>query len=108
VFKGEGIQFTSPTSNTNATAVIQAIGKLLISINGSAVSTGGEGTDIDYWLQRGVPGLSLLSDNHLYFNYHHSKADTMTVLNPDYMDLSTAIWTVYAYLLADMEQMIPR
>jgi len=59
---------------------------------------GGEGTDIDPFIQAGVPGArynlsssfpilltlvsnSLANDNAKYFWFHHSQGDMMTVLN---------------------------
>lgn len=35
-------------------------------------------------------------------------ADTMTVQDPIEMNICTALWTVVAYTVADMEDMLPR
>lgn len=35
-------------------------------------------------------------------------ADTMTVQDPTEMNICTALWTVVAYTVADMEDMLPR
>jgi carboxypeptidase Q len=80
----------------------------LISINAAQVVTGGGGTDIDPWVERGVPGASLLNDNENYFAYHHSNGDTMNVLNSTDVDLAAAVWAVYAYAIADLDNLLPR
>ncbi len=69
---------------------------------------GGDGEDISPWMQRGVPGASLLNDNQDYFAYHHSNGDTMDVLNSTDIDLAAAVWAVYAYSIADLDQLLPR
>ena len=68
----------------------------------------GEGTDIDPWQERGVPGASLFNDNHDYFAYHHSNGDMMNVLNSTDVDLAAAVWAVYAYAIADLDNLLPR
>ena len=72
------------------------------------VVLGGGGTDIDPWIERGVPGASLLNNNANYFAYHHSNGDTMSVLNSTDMDLAAAVWAVYAYAIADLDSLLPR
>ena len=105
VFTPYGIQFTG---SAKAKAVMQEIGKLLTSINSSAVYDNGGGTDVNWWQQEGVPTGSLANHNERYFWFHHSDGDTMTVLDPLEMNLCSAVWTVYAYILADMDDLLPR
>ncbi|CAF1135019.1 unnamed protein product [Rotaria sp. Silwood1] len=88
--------------------IIQTISQQLISINATQVIPGGGGTDISPWQQRGVPGASLLNDNRNYFAYHHSNGDTMNVLNSTDVDLAAAVWAVYAYAIADLDDLLPR
>jgi len=105
VFTPQGIQFAGTAA---AMQVMQGVGSLLTSINASTVTTGGEGTDINPWMVAGVPGASLLNDNQQYFWFHHSNGDTMTVLDPDTMDLCAATWAVTAYTVANLPSMLPR
>lgn len=70
--------------------------------------SGGGGTDIDPWEEHGVPGASLLNDNQNYFAYHHSRGDMMNVLNSTDVDLAAALWAVYAYSIADLDNLLPR
>ena len=105
VFTPYGIQFTG---SAKAKAVMQEIGKLLTSINSSTVYDNGGGTDVNWWQQEGVPTGSLANHNERYFWFHHSDGDTMAVLDPIEMNLCSAVWTVYAYILADMDDLLPR
>lgn len=53
-------------------------------------------------------GASLRDDLSKYFWFHHSQGDTMTVQDPNQMNLCAAVWTVVSYVIADMEEMLPR
>ena len=89
--------------------VMETIGKVLPSfLNSSAVYRGGGGTDVNWWQKSGVPTGSIANHNENYFDFHHSDGDTMTVLDPVQMNLCTAVWTAYAYVLADMDDLLPR
>ena len=55
-----------------------------------------------------VPTGSIANHNEKYFWFHHSNGDTMDVMDPLAMDLCSALWTVYAYVLADMDEILPR
>jgi len=59
-------------------------------------------------MDAGVPGASLANDNGQYFYYHHSDGDTMTVLNPDDLDLAAVTWAVTALSVANLDDMLPR
>lgn len=54
------------------------------------------------------PGASLLDDLYKYFSFHHSHGDTMTVMDPKQMNVAAAVWAVVSYVIADMEEMLPR
>jgi len=105
VFKALGVQFTG---NDAAMKVMTQVGQLLKSVNTSLVTTGGEGTDIDPWMSAGVPGASLANVNDRYFWFHHSHGDTMTVLDPDDVDLCAVTWAVTAYAVACLDDLLPR
>ncbi len=80
----------------------------MTSINATQVVSGGGGEDIDPWMQQGVPGASLHNDNSDYFAYHHSNGDTMDVINSTDVDLAAAVWAVYAFSIADLDNLLPR
>lgn len=54
------------------------------------------------------PGASLLDDLYKYFSFHHSHGDTMTAMDPKQMNVAAAVWAVVSYVVADMEEMLPR
>ncbi|KAJ8932974.1 hypothetical protein NQ314_014305 [Rhamnusium bicolor] len=82
---------------------------LLAPINATQAvrSSGGVGSDITIWKDV-IPTGSLLNDNGKYFWYHHTKADTMDVLDPDTLDKATALWASVAYVVADLKDDFPR
>ncbi|XP_063183312.1 carboxypeptidase Q isoform X1 [Chroicocephalus ridibundus] len=104
-FKPSGLGFTG---NAKARDIVKEIMALLQPINVTDVYDNADGTDIDYWMRDGVPGASLRDDLSKYFWFHHSQGDTMTVQDPNQMNLCAAVWTVVSYVIADMEEMLPR
>ncbi|XP_056142300.1 carboxypeptidase Q-like [Lampris incognitus] len=104
-FTPVALQFTGSNA---ARKVMEQVLKLLAPINTTKLETHGEGTDISPWMQAGVPGASLHVADNKYFWFHHSEGDTMTVQNPRDMDLCTAVWAVVAYVVADLQDMLPR
>lgn len=53
-------------------------------------------------------GASLHVADSRYFWFHHSEGDTMAVQDPGEMNLCSALWAVVAYVVADLEDMLPR
>ncbi|XP_020824568.1 carboxypeptidase Q isoform X1 [Phascolarctos cinereus] len=104
-FMPTGLAFTG---SDKARAIIKEVMNLLQPINITQVFEDGEGTDINYWIQAGVPGASLLDDLKRYFSFHHSQGDTMTALDPTQMNYSAAVWAVVSYVIADLDEMLPR
>lgn len=104
-FTPTGIDFTG---SANATKIMTEVLKLLKPINASILDGNGEGTDISPWMSAGVPGASLKNLNDNYFYFHHSQGDTMTVQDPVAMNLCSAVWAVTSFVVADMDQMLPR
>ncbi|OCT77032.1 carboxypeptidase Q isoform X1 [Xenopus laevis] len=100
-----GMQFTG---KPEARAIMTEVMQLLQPINITSLYDYAEGTDINSWMQAGVPGASLFDDISKYFWFHHSQGDTMTVQDPVWMNLCAAVWTVVSYVIADMEEMLPR
>ncbi|XP_041649879.1 carboxypeptidase Q-like [Cheilinus undulatus] len=91
-----------------ARKVMEEVVKLLAPINTTKLEAHGEGTDISPWMQAGVPGASLHVADSRYFWFHHSEGDTMTVQDPQDMNLCSALWAVVAYVVADLQDMLPR
>uniref|UniRef100_G1NHR0 Carboxypeptidase Q n=1 Tax=Meleagris gallopavo TaxID=9103 RepID=G1NHR0_MELGA len=103
-FKPSGLAFTG---NAKAHDIVREIMALLLPINITEVYDAADGTDINFWMRDGVPGASLRDDLSKYFWFHHSQGDTMTVQDPNQMNLCAAVWTVVSYIIADMEEMLP-
>nr|AAC17945.1 hematopoietic lineage switch 2 [Mus musculus] len=74
-FLPTGLQFTG---SDKARAIMKEVMNLLQPLNVTKVFSNGEGTDINFWIQAGVPGASLRDDLYKYFFFHHSHGDTMT------------------------------
>ncbi|XP_067257311.1 carboxypeptidase Q-like isoform X2 [Chanodichthys erythropterus] len=104
-FSPLGLQFTG---SDKARAIMKEVMKLLAAINVTSLEENGEGTDINMWMKAGVPGASLHTADQRYFWFHHSDGDTMSVQNPEEMNLCSAVWAVVAYVVADLEEMLPR
>ncbi|XP_054897852.1 carboxypeptidase Q-like isoform X2 [Poeciliopsis prolifica] len=104
-FTPMGLQFLG---SEEARKVMQEVTKLLAPINVTKLETDAEGMDIFLWMQAGVPGASLHVEDSRYFWFHHTEGDTMSVQDPHDMDLCSALWAVVAYVVADLEDMLPR
>uniref|UniRef100_A0A2C9JSQ5 Carboxypeptidase Q n=1 Tax=Biomphalaria glabrata TaxID=6526 RepID=A0A2C9JSQ5_BIOGL len=104
-FTPQGLLFTG---SDQAMKIIKYLAATLLKrVNASNVAPDADLTDVFNWPSLGVPGASLKTDDASYFYYHHSQGDTMTVQDPDEMDLCSAVWAVTAYTLADLENMLP-
>ncbi len=105
VFKPIGFGFTGSDA---AFDTITQIGKLLEPIESGTITRGGGGADIGPIMREGVPGMGLRVDGSRYFWYHHTNADYVDKLDPDHVARSVATMGVMAYVVADMEQRLPR
>ena len=92
----------------SAMAVVREIARLLEPIGADRLVKGGAGADVGPLVARGVPGLGLDVEGERYFWYHHSEADTVDKLDPRDVALSTAVMAVMAFVVADMEETLPR
>ncbi|XP_016053951.1 PREDICTED: carboxypeptidase Q [Miniopterus natalensis] len=104
-FLPSGLEFTG---SQKARDIMKEVMSLLKPINITQVFSDGEGTDINFWIQAGVPGASLRDDLGKYFAFHHSHGDTMSAMDPKQMNVAAAVWAVVSYVVADMEEMLPR
>jgi carboxypeptidase Q len=66
------------------------------------------GADIEPLEKAGVPAFSPIQDNRFYFDYHHTAADTLDKIAPKELAENSAVVTVAAYALANMERPLPR
>jgi hypothetical protein len=82
---------------------LQATGANVIELTHDAA-----GADISPMARQGVPTFGLLQDGRVYFNYHHTPADTLDKVNPHELQENAAAMTVLALALADMTEPLPR
>jgi Zn-dependent M28 family amino/carboxypeptidase len=66
------------------------------------------GADIAAMSEAGVPALGIMQDSRLYFNYHHSAADTLDKVVPGELRENAAAMAVMGYALASMKDPLPR
>jgi carboxypeptidase Q len=105
VFKPRGLKFTgSPL----ATEIMQKILRTMSDIGADQLTGDGQSSDTTWWLADGVPGAELYSYNENYHIWHHSRGDSMTVLNADDLDLATSLWASVVYTVAGLDDVLPR
>lgn len=105
-FKPLGLDFAG---SSGAGCIVKEVLKLLAPVNATTFRAQSDvGSDIGYFIDKGIPALSLNNANEKYFWFHHSEGDTMTVENSDELDLCTAVWAVSSYVLADLSVNLPR
>ena len=105
VFKPQGFGFSG---SDEALKMLQDIGTLLYPIESGIITKGGGGADIGPIMREGVPGMGLRVEGSKYFWYHHTDADTMDKLDRDEFNRCVATMAVMAYVVADMDERLPR
>ena len=86
-----------------AVNVLQSIGANLLR-----ETTYAPGADISGMSEAGVPALGVLQDGRMYFNYHHTAADTLDKVVPQELRENAATMAVVGYALACMKNPLPR
>jgi len=95
--KQEALPFLRPLSS-----VLAVQGASLIDVRASA------GSDISTLSAKGVPTFEPWYDSSRYFNYHHTAADTLDKVNPEWLRENGSVMAVLAYGLANLEKPLPR
>ncbi len=97
-----GFGLTSSGDLPSILARLREIGGLLERVDAASVQPGGGGADIAPIMVDGVPGLALRTVGTHYFDWHHSRADTVDKVNLEDLRANIAAMAVMAYVLADM------
>jgi carboxypeptidase Q len=105
VFRPYGI---AAVGTDSALAMLRRIAPLLSRIGADSVTRGEGEADIAPLLESGVPGAGLYVDATRYFWYHHTDGDTPDKLDPRDVARCVAVFAVYAYVLAEMPEVLPR
>ena len=85
-----------------AVARLRDVGTLLERVGAGVMIAGGGGADIGPLMRDGVPGLALRTTGTHYFDWHHTRADTVDKIDLDDLRRNIAAMAVMAYVLADM------
>ncbi|MFQ5738670.1 MAG: M20/M25/M40 family metallo-hydrolase [Acidobacteriota bacterium] len=85
-----------------ALAKLKEIGRLLEGLEAGEMTLGGGGADISPLMRAGVPGLALRTVGEHYFDWHHTRADTLDKVDPQNFRKAVAMLAVMGYILADM------
>jgi hypothetical protein len=93
-----------PPPSTAAFERVEAIGKLLESIDCGKISPGGGGADIAPLMMGGVPGFGVRTVGTHYFDWHHTDADSFDKIVPKEFQANVASLAVLSYVLADMPE----
>ena len=75
---------------------------MLGPVGATYATEGFAGADLIPMRNKGVPRLGLRMDGSTYFNYHHTRADTLDKINPEDLTKNVIAFAVLAYVLADM------
>ena len=102
--KPAGFGLTTAGESQAALNRAREIGRLLDRIDAGSVQPGGGGADIAPLLHDGVPGFAVRTVATHYFEYHHSRADTVDKVKLEDLRGNIAAMAVMAYVLADMPE----
>jgi len=94
--------------NPSARATLQQITRVLSPIGATLVDAGAAAADVNAMARRGVPVFGLMQDERMYFNYHHTAADTLDKIAPHELAENAAAMAVLGFALADMPQSLDR
>jgi carboxypeptidase Q len=103
-FRPEGLSIDLLDDNKELIAVKQLskILSFLDPIGASRAKQGSSGADVGQLKQFGTACMGLNVDGRLYFNTHHTWADTVDKVNPKELTDCAITLAVAAYILADM------
>ncbi len=87
-----------------AFAMLADICSLFDAIDASEVQRGGGGADIGPLMRDGVPGLGFRTVGEHYFDWHHTRADTLDKVEPDHFRRAVGMLAVVGFVLADMPE----
>jgi len=96
--------------NPNALPLLKPVQEVLDSFGANSIRliTRSPGADIAPLAEAGVPALGLMEDSRMYFNYHHTAADTLDKIVPQELRENASAMAVMGYALATMTEVLPR
>jgi len=100
--KGLSIDMEDEAKEQLALRQLTKILSLLESVGATRVDTGYSGADVGQLKSLGTACMGLNVDGRLYFNTHHTWADTVDKVNPKELTDCAITLAVAAYVIADM------
>ena len=105
VFSPKGFGFSG---NDSAREIVEEIHELMKPIGANTISDGGRAADVAPLNDEGVPVMSLKVDGSKYFWYHHTDADTFDKIDFNEFNRCIAAMAIMAYVVADLDEPLPR
>ena len=105
VFSPKGFGFSG---NDSARKIVEEIHALMKPIGANTISEGGRAADVAPLNDEGVPVMSLKVDGSKYFWYHHTNADTFDKVDFNEFNRCVAAIAIMAYVVADLDEPLPR
>ncbi|MCH8823942.1 MAG: M20/M25/M40 family metallo-hydrolase [Planctomycetes bacterium] len=81
---------------------LRDIAKLLKPMGAGRITVGGSGADVGPMRDAGVVLMGHRVEGKIYFDYHHTHADTLDKVDPQEFSQNIAVMATMAYILADM------
>ncbi len=102
--KGLTIEMADGVAESLATEQLKHLMGLLTPLGRMEAKAGGSGMDVGKLKPLGTACMGLSVDGRLYFNTHHSHADTVDKVDPQQLGDCAIMLAVCAYVLADMPE----
>lgn len=102
--QGVSVEMQDKRSEEIAAEQLQQIVGLTGALNATRVDMGFSGVDVSPLKQIGTACMGLRVDGRLYFNTHHTHADTVDKVNPEELTDCAATLAVLAWALAEMPE----
>ncbi len=100
--RGYTVECKDEQRQNSAIAQMREILELVSSIGPMKVDAGGSGADIGPMKPFGVLLMGHNVEPSIYFDYHHTHADTLDKVNPKELAQNVAVMATVAFVLADM------
>jgi Zn-dependent M28 family amino/carboxypeptidase len=95
-------------ANPRAFEILRGITELLHAGSPATLVQGGGGADISPLEREGVIVMEYLPDAQRYFDFHHCERDVLDAVHPRELELGAAWMAVMIYLVADLDERLPR